>query len=453
MEDNLRKNEKGYYARKKAQMSDNERVRDFQRKLYQKAKQNKTFRFYSLYDKLYVYYVLREAYRRCRANNGAPGIDGLTFDDIEKEGLIPFLNNIQEELRTKTYRPQPVKRKYISKANGKLRPLGIPTIKDRVIQMACKMFIEPIFEADFENESYGFRPKRDAGGAVRQIKENLKNGLTEVLDADLSSYFDTIPHKELLILLGKRISDRHVLHLIKMWLKTPISEKGKLSGGKKSKRGTPQGGVISPLLANIYLNTLDKAVNRKDGIFKRMGIKIVRYADDFVLMGRTISADAEWYLQGLMKRFKLEINTQKTNKVDAKEKAFDFLGFTFRFDKDLFGQEKKYWNVEPSKKSLKKFSVKFSERLKEIRHYGKRDLVKELNMLLRGWLNYFEIPKVSYPAKINRRLRWYIMMKLYRYYKRKSQRRCKLYNQGAFNILVKRYGLINPATYRRSVNA
>ena len=211
--------------------------------------------------------------------------------------------------------------------------------------------------------------------------------------------------------------------------------------------------MISPLLANIYLNTLDKAVNRKDGIFKRMGIKIVRYADDFVLMGRTISADAEWYLQGLMKRLKLEINTQKTNKVDAKEKAFDFLGFTFRFDKDLFGQEKKYWNVEPSKKSLKKFSVKFSERLKEIRHYGKRDLVKELNMLLRGWLNYFEIPKVSYPAKINRRLRWYIMMKLYRYYKRKSQRRCKLYNQGAFNILVKRYGLINPATYRRSVNA
>jgi group II intron reverse transcriptase/maturase len=271
----------------KRYMSDEERARTLQRKLYQKAKQEVNFRFYVLYDKVRLPYVLREAYHRCRKNKGAPGIDGITFESIEETGVTQLLEEIREELEKETYKPEAVKRAYIPKANGKLRPIGIPTIKDRVAQMACKMVIEPIFEADFQEVSYGFRPKRSAQEAIRKVRANLHEGLTEVYDADLSSYFDTIPHKELMYLLSLRISDRKVLKLIKMWLKAPVCEDGKISGGKRSKRGTPQGGVISPLLANIYLNLLDKAVEREGGMFKRYGIRIVRYADDFVLMGKT----------------------------------------------------------------------------------------------------------------------------------------------------------------------
>lgn len=266
----------------KSQQSDEERVRNFQRKLYQKAKQDKKFRFYILYDKLSIPYMLREAYRRCKQKGGSAGIDGVTFALIEQRGVKDFLDGILCELEKQTYKPQAVKRVYIPKSNGKLRPLGIPTVKDRVIQMACKMVIEPIFEADFEESSYGFRPKRSAHGAVSEIKDNLKAGYTEVFDADLSSYFDTIPHKELMFLIASRISDRNILKLIKMWLKAPISENGKMISGKKNKIGTPQGGVISPLLANIYLHLLDRAVKRTNGIFERAGIRIVRYADDCV---------------------------------------------------------------------------------------------------------------------------------------------------------------------------
>jgi len=206
---------------------------------------------------------LLEAYYRVKANKGSAGIDGKGFGNIEEIGLYTFIEEIHNELKNHTYKPEPVKRVYIPKANGKERPLGIPTIKDRVVQMSCKIVIEPIFEADFEDNSYGFRPKRSAKDAIKAIKTNLKEGKTEILDADLSSYFDTIPHDKLMSLIGQRISDKYVLRLIKMWLKTPVSENGKLQGGKKNKVGTPQGGVISPLLANIYLNLLDKIVNGK----------------------------------------------------------------------------------------------------------------------------------------------------------------------------------------------
>ncbi len=266
----------------KHQMTDAERVQDLQRKLYRKAKQEKDFRFYVLYDKVRLPHFLREAYKRCKAKNGRSGVDGVSFKDIAGFGVDKFISEIIEELESRTYKPQAVLRVEIPKANGKTRPLGIPTVRDRVIQMTVKLVIEPIFEADFEDNSYGFRPRRSAGDAVREIKQNLQAGKSEVFDADLSAYFDTIPHKELMHLLALRISDKNVLHLIKMWLKAPVMENGRPKGGKKNKVGTPQGGVISPLLANIYLHLLDKAVNRIGGIFQRNGVKLIRYADDCV---------------------------------------------------------------------------------------------------------------------------------------------------------------------------
>jgi RNA-directed DNA polymerase len=431
----------------KSQMSDEERVREFQRKLYLKAKQEKEFRFYVLYDKVRLPYVLREAYKRCKANGGRAGIDGITFDHIEKGGVPGFIEGIKQELEERRYKASPVIRVYIPKANGKMRPLGIPTIKDRVVQTACKMVIEPIFEADFEESSYGFRPERSASQAVERIKDNLKKGNTELYDADLSSYFDTIPHSELMYLIGIRISDRNVLHLIKMWLKAPIYEEGRMSGGKKNKKGTPQGGVISPLLANIYLNLVDKAVKRTGGVFQKAGIEIVRYADDFILMGRSITRKVIMYLYGMMERMKLKINEDKSRTMQAKEEAVDFLGFTFRYDRDLNGRRARYWNVCPSKKSEKKIREKLREKLKSSGHLPPEKLVDQLNPVIRGWLNYFMIPKVSYIQKAKRNLRYYLMEKICRYYRRKSQRKSKLYCQGAYKILVEKYDLIDPWYY------
>lgn len=433
----------------KSQMSDKERVQDFQRKLYLKAKQDKKFRFYVLYDKVRLPYMLREAYRRCKIKGGSPGIDSMTFEQIEEQGVAGYLERIKQELGDRTYKPSPVLRVYIPKANGKLRPLGIPTIEDRVVQMVCKMVIEPIFEADFEESSYGFRPKRRASDAVKKIKENLKGGNTEVYDADLSSYFDTIPHKELMYLISLRISDKNVLHLIKMWLKAPIYEDGKMSGGKKNKRGTPQGGVISPLLANIYLHLLDKAVKRVGGLFWKAGIRIVRYADDFVLMGKSITKRVVVYLYGMMERMKLKINEEKSRTVRAKEEPFDFLGFTFRYDKDIRGRTKRYWNICPSRKSEKKIREKLNEKLKSSGHLSAETLVEKLNQILRGWLNYFTVPTLSYVRKAKRNLRYYLMDKIYRYYQRKSQRSSKLFRRGAYKILVEKYNLIDPCYYYR----
>src|SRR2546421_4447842 len=267
-------------------MSAAERVSQLQEKLYCKAKQEREFRFYILYDKMYIPYMLQEAYRRVKASGGSGGIDGQNFKQIEEQGLEKFLKELGEDLRKKTYRPSAVKRRWIDKANGGKRPLGIPTIRDRVAQMACKMLIEPIFEADFEECSYGFRPNRSSKDAMKAIKEHLHSGKTEVFDADLSSYFDTIPHDKLKKVLEQRITDPRILHLINLWLKAPVYEDGEYKGGKKQKTGTPQGGVISPLLANIYMHLVDKIVSDTKKLFYQTGIRIVRYADDFVLMGK-----------------------------------------------------------------------------------------------------------------------------------------------------------------------
>lgn len=428
----------------KSQMSDKERVRYFQRKLYRKAKQEDSYKFYILYDKIRLPYVLREAYRRCKQNGGSPGVDGVDFTQIEEEGVFGFLETIREELEKETYRPMMVRRVFIPKANGKQRPLGIPTIKDRIVQTACKMIIEPIFEADFCEQSYGFRPKISAGKAIGEIRRNLKEGRDHVFDADLSSYFDTIPHDKLMKVLAMRISDEKILYLIKMWLKAPIKDSdGKISGGMKNRKGTPQGGVISPLLANVYLNILDKAVNRKNSLYKRKGIRIIRYADDFILMGKCIPDSVIDYTAGLLNRMELEINKEKSRLVKARFEPFDFLGFTFRYDRDKHGRPFKYWNVMPSRKSEGRLIVNLRTYLNTHRTTNSRWLCRNMNMKIGGWFRYFSVSGVSYPYSSAHRFESYLSFKLYKHFKKKSQRKSHICNQGAYKILVENYGLIN----------
>jgi RNA-directed DNA polymerase len=423
---------------------DEQRVREFQRKLYQKAKQEQGFRFYVLYDKIGLPHFLREAYRRVRSNHGGPGVDGITFEAIEAGGLEDFLATIAEDLKTESYRPSPVLRRMIPKANGRERPLGIPTIKDRVVQMSCKLVIEPIFEADFEECSFGFRPKRSSKDAVEEIKQALLAGRTDVFDADLSSYFDTIPHDKLLITLEQRISDRRVLKLIKLWLKAPVSENGRMTGGKKSKMGTPQGGVISPLLANVYLHLVDRIVMRKDGYFRQNGIQIVRYADDFVLMARKIPPEALLRLEKVLARMGLTLNREKSRQLNASGKGFDFLGFNFRYRWSRKRYRQKYWHIGPSKKSVLKITATVRELFGEYRHLGALEFIRMLNEKVRGWTNYFNIPGISHPFQSFERLRWYIGKKLSSYYRRKSQRGSKLYRRLGYEGFVKEFKLIDP---------
>lgn len=429
-------------------MSVAERVGMLQEKLYCKARQERSYKFYILYDKMYILYMLQEAYQRAKQNAGSPGIDGQSFQDIEQYGLDKFLGELAEDLRKRTYKPQAVKRVWIDKANGGKRPLGIPTVRDRIAQTVCKLIIEPIFEADFEESSYGFRPERSSRDAMKAIKECLKEGKTEVLDADLSAYFDTIPHDKLMKVLELRVTDPRILHLILLWLKSPIYEDGQYKGGKKQKQGTPQGGVISPLLANIYMHLVDKSVNNAKNLFHQAGIKIVRYADDFVLLGEKIPIEAMERLRNILTRMGLKLNEQKTRLVQARETAFNFLGFTIRNDKDLYGKSNGYWNIIPSDKSENKIREKIREFLKRYGHYNPRQVSEGLNTIMRGWLNYFDIPKISYPAKSKRDLCYYLKESLYRYYNRKSQRRSRLYGTQAFELLVCKYGLIDPTKHK-----
>lgn len=433
-----------------------ERVRLLQLKLYHKAKQEKGYTFYILYDKIFLNHVLAQAYERVRVNKGSPGIDKQTFSDVEKYGKQKYLDQIGEELRKRTYRPQAVKRVWIKKENGGERPLGIPTIKDRIVQQACKMVIEPIFEADFDESSYGFRPKRSAKGAIIAIKQELKKGHDMVYDADLSKYFDTIPHDKLEIALKERISDPRVLHLIKLWLKSPIVEEdGRYTGGNKNDKGTPQGGVISPLLANIYMNLLDRIVNNPSSYFSKNGIRMIRYADDFILMSKHIEQEVIVAIHHYLDRMGLTINQQKSKLIKAKEESFDFLGFTFRFDRSIMFKGTRFWNIRPKDKSQQKIRQKINSKLKFIGHYSAEGVVRELNPIIRGWMNYYRIDKVSFTQVPFRKLEDYLRIRLTRYYNRKSQRKSNLHKSQAFDLLVKEYGLIKPykTSGLRPVNA
>jgi RNA-directed DNA polymerase len=444
--------------KKRKDQSMRDRCRLLQLKLYHKAKQDSKIKFYVLYDKISLDYILEEAYRRCKSRRGSrtPGVDGLTFKMVEGKGREAFLEEIRVELRERSYKPKPVKRVMIEKENGGYRPLGIPTIKDRVVQQACKMVIEPIFEADFNESSYGFRPKRSAKDAITEIKGNLSKGKHMVYDADLSKYFDTIPHDKLVKALEERIADPRITDLIKLWLKTPVVEDdGKYSGGKGQTKGTPQGGVISPLLANIYMNLLDRIVNKMNGYFANQGIKMIRYADDFILMSEYIKQEVITKLHEYLKRMELTINEEKSKLVNAQENTFDFLGFSIRYDNSILIKGSKFWHIIPKLKAQKRIRSEINAKLKLIGHYPADKVALELNSIVRGWMNYYKIEGVSHTQVAFRKLDDYLRIRLMRYYNRKSQRKSCLYGQGAYDLLTKKFDLIVPyvTSGLRPVNA
>jgi RNA-directed DNA polymerase len=369
-----------------------EKIRELQRKLYQKAKQQKGYRFYLLYDKVYRLDILSHAYNLVKANKGAPGVDGETFERVkEREGGVEgYLEAIAGRLKRKQYKPQPVRRVYIPKTGEGKRPLGIPTIRDRIVQMAVKIVIEPIFEADFQENSYGFRPKRNAHQAVDDVKAHLLKDKMAVIDADISKYFDTIPHDRLMKLVAKRSVDKDILKLIKMWLKAPIAEERE-DGKKEYKgndKGTPQGGVISPLLANIYLNVLDTLWKVKK-VQERFGARLVRYADDVVVL---CGGNTERILKGMkavLIDLGLTLNEAKTKVVDARQEHFTFLGFSIRMRKgrkagSLFPL------IEPSKKAVKHIRSEIKQLTTERYSATSTEVViRRVNEVVRGWVGYF----------------------------------------------------------------
>jgi RNA-directed DNA polymerase len=370
-----------------------EKIRNLQRKLYLKAKSEPDFRFYILYDKIYRKDILKHAYRMAKANGGSAGVDGVTFEMVESGGVEEWLAGIREQLHSKTYKPQPVRRVMIPKPGGGKRPLGIPTIRDRVVQTATKLMIEPIFEADLEPNAYGYRPKRSALDAIIKIHKLLREGYTDVVDADLSKYFDTIPHTELMQCVARRIVDRNVLRLIKLWLKSPIvceASKGggkKIKGGRKNNSGIPQGGVISPLLANVYMNRFLKywRMKRCDEVFQA---QVVSYADDFVILSRGQAAEALEWTDKVMSRLGLRLNEDKTSIRDGLRGNFDFLGYTFGhmvFKKDGTW----YTGASPSKVSVSRLREKVRTLLRPCEKGAWPDVRDRLNALLRGWSTYF----------------------------------------------------------------
>jgi RNA-directed DNA polymerase len=378
-------------------------IRRLQRKLYLKAKAEPDFRFYLLYDKIYREDILCHAYDLARSNKGVPGVDGVTFATIEAEGLGEWLSGIRKDLIEKTYRPAPVRRVMIPKPGGGERPLGIPTIRDRVVQTAAKLVLEPIFEADLDPSAYGYRPRRGGPDAIKEVHALLCRGYTDVVDADLAKYFDTIPHRELMKSVARRIVDRNVLRLIKMWLKTPVEERDgdgrrRMNGGRHSTRGTPQGGVVSPMLANLYMNRFLRHW-RRSGRNAAYQAQVVSYADDFVILSRGCAEEALAWTRQVMARLGLALNEAKTSIRNARQERFDFLGYSFGSHRD---RRDGHWylGASPSKKSVQRLKGKVSAILAAGNQAPWPEVCVRLNSLLRGWTTYFShgTRRVAYRA-------------------------------------------------------
>jgi len=423
------------------------KLSSLRQKLYQKAKQEPKFRFYVLYDRIYRRDVLLSAYRIARANKGASGVDGVTFEQIEASagGVEGFVEELHESLKCKQYRPLPVRRSYIPKPDGRQRPLGIPTIRDRVVQTAALLILEPIFEADFLDCSHGFRPQRSAHGALAEVREYLKQGLRSVYDADLKGYFDSIPHDKLMKCLRMRIVDRSVLTLIRMWLEAPIVEDDG-SGGKKvyrSSKGTPQGGVISPLLANVYLHWFEKVFYAASGPGTWAKAQIVRYADDFMVLARYQGSRLGGFIEAKIESWLgLELNRDKTRVADLRQpgSSVDFLGYTFRYDRDLHGRGHRYLNVTPSRKALKARREAVRRTVNRHRsHVPVTELIVQLNRELRGWANYYCI---GYPRKAMRALNWFVRDRLRGHLRRRSQRPFRPPKGRSYYVHLRQLGLV-----------
>ena len=429
-----------------------EKVGKLQTALHAKAKAAPSYRFYLLYDKMHRWDVLAYAYLRCKANQGAAGVDGQTFADIEAYGERRWLEELAKELQGKTYQCRPVKRVWIPKPDGKQRPLGIPTIRDRVVQMAAVVVLEPIFEADLPSEQHAYRPGKSALDAVQRVRQLLDAGYTEVVDADLSGYFDSIPHADLMKSVARRISDRHLLHLIKMWLEAPVEEtdeRGRTQRTTRNKdegRGTPQGGVASPLLANLYMRRFILGWKQL-GHEKRLHAHIVNYADDFVICTRGQADAAMAAMRSMMAKLKLTVNEQKTRRCRLPEDAFTFLGYTFaRYHSIRTGRA--YVGPRPALKKIRKLCREISE-VTDRRTCQREtaEQVRTLNHKLMGWANYFCLGTVVRVYDVvmkhtRRRLRQWLC------YKHKV--RTRAYGRFPNEVLHDTLGLIRlvPAKYR-----
>lgn len=422
------------------------KVRELQEKLHRSAKANKSRRFHQLYDKVYSPWFLAVAWKRVRANKGAPGPDGISIDEVEGQGVDSLLEQLSEQLRSRTYRTGAVRRVYIPKPNGKLRPLGIPNVRDRVVQAALMLVLEPIIEADLPDSAYGFRPQRSAHGAMSAVSEHLLAGYTDVVDADLKAYFDTIPHANLLRLVRERVVDRGILWLINQWLKAPAIEPDAPPGsaGQSSERGTPQGGVVSPLLANLYHACIPRIWSQWEAT-RRLGGKFVSYADDFVIMLRPGRGQAAMeQLEGVCMRLDLTLSREKTRVVEAKKEGFEFLGFEVQ--KVRNPKNGKWWpRVRPSAKSLGRVRDKLRVLLnRKTRTRPVMDVIGDANALLRGWGGYFHF---GHPVNAMRNTNEFASHRLRKWLMRRRHRRGQGYTQYPTQKLYSTFGLYQLPTH------